>query len=278
MILVTGAAGLLGRALVAELGARALGRTRAELDITDGVAVARVLDEARPRAVLNAAAYTAVDAAESQPERARAANHDGPAALAAACAARGIPLVHVSTDYVFDGGKRMPYVEEDPPAPLGVYGATKAAGEAAVVAAGGLVVRTSWIFGAGGGSFFGTVLRLARERPRMEIVADQLSCPTYAPDLAAALVRVVELGLPPGHLHLCGSPPTTRHGFATLVVEEAARAGVAPRVPVLPVPAERFPAAAQRPSMSVLDTTRARALGIVPTPWLDGVRAVLGSS
>jgi dTDP-4-dehydrorhamnose reductase len=276
-VLATGAGGQLGRALV-RLGA--VGRTRAELDVTDARAVAAALDELRPDVVVNAAAYTAVDRAEREADAAFAVNGRGAEVVAAACAARGLGLVHVSTDYVFDGEKPSPYVEDDALHPVSVYGASKAAGEAAVLRAhpGALVVRTSWLFSADGANFVLTMLRLARERPALRVVADQRGCPTYAGDLARAILSLCERRAPGGAYHVAGDGPTTWHGLALAVVDEAARAGRAPRVPVEAIATADYPTAARRPHMSILDTAKVRALGVVPAPWLDGVRAVVRES
>ena len=276
-VLVTGAGGQLGRALQ-RLGA--VGRTRAELDVTDAAAVAASLDELRPDLVVNAAAYTAVDRAESEPGAAFATNEVGARTVAAACAARGIALVHPSTDYVFDGEKPAPYVETDAPHPLGVYGASKAAGERAVLVEhpGAVVVRTSWLFSADGANFVKTMLRLAREKPVLRVVADQRGGPTFAGDLARIVLALAERRAPAGIYHAAGDGPTTWHGLAVAVVDEAARAGRAPRVPVEPIGTADYPTAARRPRTSILDTGKLRALGIVPAPWIEGVRAVVQAS
>jgi len=273
-LLVTGANGQLGRALV-RLGAA--GRTRAELDVGDASAVAAALDAEKPDVVVNAAAYTAVDRAESEPDAAFAANEAGARAVAAACAARGIALVHVSTDYVFDGEKPTAYVETDATRPLGAYGASKAAGERAVLAAhpGALVVRSSWVFSADGSNFVKTMLRLARETPALRVVADQHGCPTFAGDLARIVLELAERRAPAGIYHAAGDGPTTWHGFAAAIVDEAAKAGRAPRVPVEPIKTDDYPTAARRPRNSILDTAKLRALGIVPALWIDGLRAVV---
>jgi len=276
-LLATGANGQLGRALV-RLGA--VGRTRAELDIGDPRAVAAALDAEKPDLLVNAAAYTAVDRAESEPDAAFAANEAGARTVAAACAARGIALIHASTDYVFDGEKPEAYVETDAIRPLGVYGASKAAGERAVLAAhpGALVVRTSWLFSADGTNFVKTMLRLAREKPALRVVADQHGCPTFAGDLARIVVALAEKRLPGGIYHAAGDGPTTWHALASAVVDEAAKTGRAPRVPVEPIATTDYPTAARRPRRSILDTAKLRALGIVPAPWIDGVRAVVQAS
>ena len=184
-VLIPGSNGQVGRELVAwaaQHGVEAIGLTRVDLDLTDASVVEAVVHAHRPDAVVNAAAYTAVDRAESEPDVAFAVNRDGPAALAATCADLGIPLVHFSTDYVFDGTKSEPYVEDDPVAPLGVYGQSKWVGEEAVRTAldHHLILRVSWVFSRHGGNFVKTMLRLGREREALRVVADQHGGPTPA--------------------------------------------------------------------------------------------------
>ncbi|MEO1632504.1 MAG: dTDP-4-dehydrorhamnose reductase, partial [Bacteroidota bacterium] len=220
-VLIPGANGQVGRELVARAAQHdieAMGLTRADLDLNDAKAVRAVVQAHQPDAVVNAAAYTAVDRAESEPDLAFAVNRDGPAALAAACADLGIPLVHFSTDYVFDGAKPEPYVEGDPAAPLGVYGQSKWEGEEAVRAAldRHLILRVSWVFSRHGGNFVKTMLRLGREREALRIVADQHGGPTPASAIAdAALVtlrQASERNDDWGTYHFCGAPFTTWHG------------------------------------------------------------------
>jgi dTDP-4-dehydrorhamnose reductase len=228
-----------------------------------------------PAAVINVAAYTAVDLAESEPALAFAVNRDGAASLAAACAGAGVPLVHVSTDYVFDGLMHGAYVEEDAPGPAGVYGASKLAGEEAVALAlpsAHLVVRTSWVFSHDGSNFVRTIWRLAREREVIRVVADQRGNPTPAADLAGALVTMAQALLADpgvsGLYHWVGTPPTTWHGLAEAVVDEARRRGpVATRV-VEAITTADYPTAAARPQNAVLDTSKAqRVFGIEPPDW-----------
>jgi len=273
-VLVTGAGGQLGRALAR---AGALGPPHGALDITDAAAVLRALDEVRPDVVVNAAAYTAVDRAEAERDAAFAVNRGGAQAVASACAARDVRLVHVSTDYVFDGEKRGPYVETDAIAPINGYGASKAAGEAAVLLAlpGAIVVRTSWLFSADGANFVTTMIRLARQRPSLRVVADQEGCPTSAADLARGILELAKLGVPGGIYHFAGAPATTWHALATATIDEAARLGRAPRVPIEAIATADYPTPARRPRSSVLDTAKVRALGVTPAPWLEGVRAVV---
>ncbi|WP_109122053.1 dTDP-4-dehydrorhamnose reductase [Azospirillum sp. TSO22-1] len=263
-----------------DLTVTALGRAGA--DITDADAVRRAVEAARPDVAVNTAAYTAVDRAETEAEQAFAVNRDGAGHIAAACAAAGVPLIHYSTDYVFDGAKDGPWREDDPIAPLGVYGASKAAGEAAVRAAGPrhVILRTAWVFGAHGNNFVRTMLRLGAERERLGIVADQRGCPTAAADLASAAVAVARHVLATGEgwgtYHCCGAPPTTWHGFAEAIFEERRRAtGLAP--PRLDAIATAdYPTPARRPANSVLDTARFAARFGLPAPaWRDALGGVV---
>jgi dTDP-4-dehydrorhamnose reductase len=276
---VTGAAGQLGRALVSRLGPQvAWAGGRDEMDVGDAASVARVLDRVRPDVVVNAAAYNNVDGAESDPAAAMAVNAVGAGHLARECRARGALLVHVSTDYVFDGTKGAPYGEEDCPRPLGAYGVSKLAGCQLVAAAAGdhLIVRTSGVFGAGGsrvkgGSFVERIVARARAGQKLRVVADQVFSPTYAPDLAAALVTLVEGG-GRGLLHVTNSGSCSWHELAVAALEIA---GVNARVE--PIRAEDLGAPARRPAYSVLSNERARALGLPPLrPWRDALSEFLG--
>lgn len=283
-ILVTGAAGQLGRECVEHGGSTVAGFDRSTLDITNAEALIATLDRINPKAVINAAAYTAVDKAEQDAATAFAINRDAVASLASACAKRHIPLLHVSTDYVFDGSKSTPYTEDDAVSPLGVYGASKEQGEAAVRLALSqhLIVRTSWVFGRYGANFVKTMLRLARERPELRVVADQQGAPTEAGDLAEtllALARRASSGepLPWGTYHYSGAPHTTWHGFAEAIVSRAAELGLIPkRIPVLPLAAHQYPTPARRPMNSRLDCSRIRAkLGLAIPDWHQSLDRVL---
>jgi dTDP-4-dehydrorhamnose reductase len=284
-ILVTGGAGQVGRALARRGRARGhdVGTpARGDLDITRPAEVDVALSGI-PDMVVNAAAYTAVDRAESERDAAFAANRDGAANLAAACRRAEVPLIHLSTDYVFDGESPTPYRENDPVHPLGTYGESKAAGEAAVRerCPAATILRTSWVFGLEGASFPRTILRLAREREVLRVVADQHGCPTFADDLADAVIALAERGVAPELLHFCGGEPTTWHGFAEAIVS-GARAWLGPESlrcqRVEPIATADYPTPARRPRNSVLDTSRIRALGI-PTPsWRPGLAAFLGAA
>jgi dTDP-4-dehydrorhamnose reductase len=271
-ILVTGARGQLGRALVERAAVTAVDL---DVDICDPEAVARAVHG--HRVVINAAAYTGVDRAETERARAYAVNRDGAGNLARACAAAGARLLHVSTDYVFDGRSARPYREDDPIAPLGVYGESKAEGEHAVHECGGTVVRTSWLFGDGGPSFVHTMLRLAKERPVLRVVADQRGCPTYAGDLADALLALANRPELAPTYHFCGDGETTWFEFATAIMASAAGPGgiTGGRARVEPIATADYPTPAKRPAYSVLDTSRIRALGIVPPSWRIGLARVV---
>ncbi len=277
-VVVTGGHGQLGRSLVRRAGGAgqdlvAVGRDL--LDVADPAAVAAQLDRLAPAAVINAAAYTAVDRAEHDRGAAFAVNAVGAGHLARACAARGIALLHVSTDHVFDGRATRPYLEDDAVAPLGVYGASKAAGEVAVLAAGGTVVRTSWLFAEGGRGFVPAIVRAALAGERLRVVADRHGCPTWSDDLAEALLSLAARPAPAGVYHYAGDGATTWHGLAVAIVEELqAHHGLAPTA-VEPIPSAAWGSIAPRPAYAVLDTARIRALGVVPGGWRRAIGRVV---
>lgn len=280
--LVLGGGGQLGRELArtpppAGWTVRAV--PRAAADITDPGAIGRLLDESpRARAVINAAAYTAVDRAESDREAAFAVNARAPGMLAAACAARDLPLVHVSTDYVFDGENERPWREDDAIAPLGVYGESKAAGEDAVRRAceRHVIVRTSWVFGALGANFVRTMLRLAGERPLLTVVDDQTGCPTWTGNLARVLLEIAgqaAAGDPArfGTFHYADEGPVTWCGFARAIFERAGRLGL-PVPEVRPIATADYPTPARRPRYSVLSTDKIESsYGIARGRWSEGL-------
>lgn len=256
----------------------------AELNITDAAAVERLLMASGAELVINAAAYTAVDRAEQEPELAFAVNRDGPAHLAAVCHRLQIPLFHISTDYVFDGTKSGAYTEDDPAAPLGVYGQSKWAGDQAVQQALSrhLILRVSWVFGIEGHNFVKTILRLARERDELRIVADQHGCPTYAGDIAAVLlklagqIKTIDAQNGWGIYHYCGTPPTTWHGFASAIIEQARAYEPLRTHTVTAITTVDYPTPAARPTNSVLDGSRLRhRFGIHPTAWRDSLALML---
>lgn len=273
---VLGANGQLGRALAAALP-DAVALTRDGLDVGDAGAVADH-DFSGLEVVFNAAAHTAVDRAETEPAAAWRVNALGPAHLAAAAARHGFTLVHVSTEYVFDGTAPGPMPEDTPLAPLGVYGASKAAGELAVRAGAPdhLIVRTSWVIGDGG-NFVATMARLAREGVSPAVVDDQVGRPTFAPDLAAALVALA--GGTRGTVHVTGDgEPVSWHGLATEVFTRCGRAaGDVRPVTTAEYAAER-PGMARRPANSVLDLSRATRAGVSMPPWRDALDRHLGTA
>ena len=261
-ILVTGGTGQLASALAATAGIHRVGRPAFDLDRPETIEA--VFRTAAPRLVVNAAAYTAVDTAENDADAAYRANRDGPAILARLCAGADIPLIHVSTDYVFDGCKPEAYVETDAVAPQGVYGASKLAGERAVIASGAkaIILRTAWVYAATGKNFVRTMLTVGKSRPRLTVVADQQGCPTTAADLGDAILRVVAridaTGWQPayhGIFHAAGSGATTWFGLAVASFEDAARFGA--KVPeVAPITTADWPTPARRPANSRLDCTK----------------------
>ncbi|CRK59746.1 dTDP-4-dehydrorhamnose reductase [Alloactinosynnema sp. L-07] len=284
-VLVPGGTGQLGRELAALSGdavsVRALGS--AELDLTSAgsiiAAVSALADKAQAEGrhpiVINAAAYTAVDKAETETSRAFAVNADGPRVLAAVCSSRGVPLVHVSTDYVFDGTADRPYEVDDPTRPQSVYGITKLAGEQAVLGSGARawVVRTAWVYSAFGANFVKTMARLEQSRETLSVVDDQVGAPTWAADLAAGLIDLatkIAEGTPPSSrvLHCAGAGSVTWCGFAKAVFEEL---GADPSR-VHPCTTADYPTPAKRPAYSVLSNTAWTASGLTPLPnWRDAL-------
>jgi dTDP-4-dehydrorhamnose reductase len=284
-ILLFGVRGQVGREVLALANARrlpVLGFARAEVNITDHYAVRSTIDMHRPAAVLNVAGYSAVDRAERDAEAAQAANATGPAVLAAACHDASIPLVHLSSAYVFDGTKKGAYVESDRIAPLGVHGRTKAEGEARVRESlkRHVIIRTSWIYGAYGRNFLRTTLRLAAERDELKMVADQWGCPTATIDLAEAILlaarRITEKASLAGTYHFAGTGVTSWHGFAEEIVRrQAVFTGRTPKV--MAITAAEYPSAAKRPSNSELDSSKfATAFGYRARPWQERVTEVVG--
>lgn len=285
-VLILGGAGQVGTELRASgrwgAGITLVAPTRTELDITDAAAVARVLSERDVGAVVNAAAYTAVDRAESEVADAWRLNALVPAILAAETARRGIPIVHVSTDYVFDGSGSGAYAPDAPIGPTSVYGASKAAGEMAVRTANPrhAIIRTAWVVSPHRGNFVKTMIRLAAERDALTVVNDQRGCPTSAADLADALVSIAlrlagDAAAPTGTHHFVNEGATTWHGFASAIVAgSAARGGRG--VPVVGIPTSAYPTPARRPANSELSTdSLTAAYGIRPRPWQSALDDIL---
>jgi dTDP-4-dehydrorhamnose reductase len=271
--MLVGRDGQVGRELarsLAPLGeVHALGR--AQLDLADAGRISAVVRAASPVVIVNAAAYTAVDRAESEPELAFAVNATAPGLLAAEAARLGALLVHYSTDYVFDGTKPGAYVEDDPPHPLNVYGSSKLAGERAMAASGcrRLILRTSWVYGPHGSNFMLTMLRAARERPELRVVDDQVGAPTSSLAIARATAQVLRAG-GEGLYHLSAAGKTSWCGFARAIL---AHAGL--DTPVVAIRSEEYPAAARRPRNSLLDNSRLQAtFGVALAPWEEGLAEV----
>jgi dTDP-4-dehydrorhamnose reductase len=278
VILVIGSNGQLGWELVRKAGAKgfdAVGLDLPAFDVTDASEVRKIVRQKSGSLIINAAAYTAVDRAESEQELVFAVNRDGPAYLASACAESGVPIIHISTDYVFDGSKREPYLETDPIAPLGVYGKSKAEGEAEVKGHSPqhIIVRTAWLYGCHGHNFVKTMLRLGRQRETISVVADQYGCPTYAADLADAILMIARRlaegsDMAWGTYHYCGKGATTWHGFAEKIFDLARDYDSLLVHKVVPITTAEYPTPAKRPVNSVLDCSLINEVfGISPQPW-----------
>jgi dTDP-4-dehydrorhamnose reductase len=280
-LLVTGSGGMLGSDVIraGERGGHELvGLTHAELDITDGPAVQAAVSRAGPDAVVNCAAWTDVDGAEAHADSARAVNSGGAGNLARAAAAAGVPLVHLSSDYVFDGrpaldsaGRPRPYLESDPTHPISVYGQSKLAGEQEVldVSPRHAVVRSSWLFGVDGANFVETMLRLAGERESVQVVTDQVGCPSWTGHLAPALIGLLERGVA-GLCHLAGAGEVSWNGFAKEIFRQAER-----DCRVEPATTEQMARPARRPAYSALESERSDVLPM--PPWQDGLAGYLAA-
>ena len=285
-ILVTGSKGQVGWELLNRgvgTGAIVTGVDIEEIDIADKRAVVKLVGDLSPDLVVNAAAYTAVDAAEENTELAFQVNRDGPANLAAACLAGKIPLIHISTDYVYGGDQEGAYVEDDPTAPLGAYAQSKAEGDQAVsgILAEHIILRTAWVYGVHGHNFVKTMLRLGRDREQLSVVDDQKGCPTDAADLAGAILAIAQQihkmqKAPWGVYHFCGKGQTTWHGFAKEIFRLARQYETFKVEFVEPVPTSAYPTPARRPANSVLDCSKInRAFNIVPRAWEQSLADML---
>jgi dTDP-4-dehydrorhamnose reductase len=281
-VLITGAGGQLAIELqaTAPVRWRVVGCTSEELDITDRRAVERMLEQVAPAVVLNTAAYTNVDDAERHPDRARAVNAEGAGNLAEAAFRVGARVVHLSTDFVFDGAQGRPYAPTDLPNPLNVYGRTKLAGEQLVQARTGnaaLIVRTAWVYSRHAGNFVSTMLNHMRTRELIGVVGDQVGTPTWARGLAQALWRATERPELQGVLHWTDAGVASWYDFAVAIQEEALMLGLLQRsVPIRCLTSEEYPTAARRPAFSVLDkSTGWAALGGPPPHWRSHLRCML---
>jgi len=278
-VLLFGSNGQVGHAVLARhnFGDGLIAATRQECDLTDAESIRTLIRRMQPEAIINAAAYTAVDKAESDRDTCFAVNAAAPRAMAQEAAAMGAKLIHYSTDYVFDGTKASPYVEQDATGPRNVYGASKLEGEQGIAAAGCCyaVLRTSWVYSNHGSNFLKTMLRLGAERPELRVVADQHGAPTSAAAIAEASLRLLAAGGPwqDGVFHMTAGGATTWHGFAEAIFEKAA-AGPRPRL--VPIPSSDYPTPAARPANSVLANDRfARTFGFRLPDWEQQLDAVL---
>ena len=281
-ILLTGINGQLGHELqhtLAPLG-EVVGVRRTTMDLTQPEQILRVIDAVQPDLIVNPAAYTAVDRAETETELAHAINAIAPQIIAQAAQRLQIPLIHVSTDYVFDGQKNTPYTETDPPNPLGAYGRTKLAGEEAVRQNGdrALILRTAWVYSAyGKGNFVKTMLRLGSQREEIRVVADQVGTPTWARNIAEAIAAIASIEEPGTTYHFTNSGVASWYDFAVAIFEDAQALGFPLKVQqVVPITTSEYPTPAQRPAYSVLANQKLAAiLGCHPPHWRTSLRKML---
>lgn len=286
-LLVTGQHGQVASALVAKGqlgGVEVMTLGRPAFDLADPAGFSSILADMRPDVVVNAAAHTAVDQAEAEPDLAHAINGVAPGVIARACAGQDVPLIHISTDYVFDGSKPTPYVETDIPAPLGVYGASKHAGELAVAAGNArhVILRTAWVYSAEGRNFVRTMVQLAQSRPVLNVVSDQFGCPTFAEDMAAGILNVAEqIRAKPasdacfGTFHMAGSGDTSWAGLAEAIFAQSKAAG-RPFARVMPISTAQYPTPARRPANSRLCCAKLEnTFGIHLPHWSDALERCL---
>ncbi|HEY1312457.1 MAG TPA: dTDP-4-dehydrorhamnose reductase [Steroidobacteraceae bacterium] len=279
-VLVLGGGGQVANAVVAAAGEgrEVLVRSRAQLDIGDEKAVADALAETRAQWIINAAAYTAVDLAEDHPAQAIAVNDTAVGVLASAATASACRLLHLSTDFVFDGQSNRAYLPGDQPNPLSVYGTSKLGGERqALRGATGIVLRTAWVYAAAGKNFVLTMLRLMQEKEQVSVVSDQIGTPTWAGSIAAAIWGLIEIGAPGGIYHWTDLGVASWYDFAVAIQDEALARGLLSRaVPVNPIRSAAYPTRARRPAFSVLDTVSTRTLIKVPARyWRHNLRTML---
>jgi dTDP-4-dehydrorhamnose reductase len=287
-ILVTGHKGMLGSDLLPQLvdaGFDVIGLDVDELDITNPDNISRHFEAIQPELVINCAAYTAVDKAESGIDVAFAVNRDGPKNLAQACRTFLIPLIHISTDYVFDGTIAGAYCEDDPINPLGVYGASKWEGEECVRSCleQHVIIRTSWLYGIKGNNFVKTMIRLSKERDEIKVVSDQHGCPTWTKDLADAIVEIAaqisrdKNRTPWGTYHFCGDGRTTWYDFTRFIIMNKERKESAERTPkITPIETCEYPTPAKRPACSALDCSKiTEKFGIKPRRWEDALELMI---
>lgn len=278
-ILLTGANGQLGRCLADKVSTAdtVLSLGSQELDISDLPSVIATVTEFRPDVIINAAAYTAVDKAENEPEQAAKVNAHGPENLALAAKQVSARLVHVSTDYVFDGNSNVPYLETDAVNPPGVYGESKLAGELLVksILPEAIILRTAWVFSEYGNNFVKTMLRLAKDRAELGVVADQTGCPTYAGDIAAAILKLIENNAPGGIYHYCGDRSVSWAEFAQAIFAVGEKSGVLSRQPTVNfISTAQYPTPAKRPAYSVLSTDKI-AEYFPPSDWQAALTRII---
>jgi dTDP-4-dehydrorhamnose reductase len=279
-VLVLGADGQIAKAVRAAVPAHheVVVKTRAQLDIDDAVGVRGALKESRANWIVNGAAYTAVDLAEDHREQAIAVNDTAVGILATAAAQSGCRLLHLSTDFVFDGKSNRAYLPSDQTNPLSVYGVSKLGGEVRVLqAAGGIVLRTAWVYASAGRNFVLTMLKLMREKPEIRVVCDQIGAPTWASSTAAAIWGLIDAGAPGGIYHWTDLGVASWYDFAVAVQEEAQLKGLLNRaIPVVPIRSAEYPTPAQRPAFSLLDSATTRAILKVPAHhWRHNLRIML---
>jgi dTDP-4-dehydrorhamnose reductase len=279
-VLVTGASGQVGRALVARAprNAEVVGLPRGELDVSNGAEVSEKVKRLSPDIIVNAAAYTAVDRAETEPVAAQSVNDTGARNLAVAAREAGARMLHFSTDFVFDGTASTPYRPDSPTGPLSVYGRTKLAGERSVlgVLPDAIVLRTSWIYAAQGRNFVLTMLRLMKEKGEVRVVSDQVGTPTSASSLAAAAWSMLAAPGATGIHHWTDGGVASWYDFAVAIAEEAHSIGLLESLPsVSAIETVDYPTPARRPSFSVLDKSSVKPFGLVPDHWRKGLRTVL---
>ena len=267
-ILVTGAKGQVGSEIVKRLP-NCIAYDRDELDITDINQIRQKIEQHMPNVIINCAAYTAVDKAESESDMAFLINKTGPENLAKICEENKIFLMHLSTDYIFDGTKKLPYVETDPANPQSVYGESKWQGEEAVrkYCKNYLILRVSWVFGEYGHNFVKTMLRLANEKSELKIVSDQVGCPTYAGDIAEVLLKLSQLSKT-GTYHYCGKPATNWYDFAKVILKDNP-------INIIPIKTTDYPTAAKRPQNSVLNCDLfIKTFKMELSEWQNGLKHV----
>ncbi|MFZ2314594.1 MAG: dTDP-4-dehydrorhamnose reductase [Gammaproteobacteria bacterium] len=282
-VLITGGQGQLSMALQHHsqaMSVHLIACSREQLDITQQISIEQAIAEYQPDIIINTAAYTAVDKAEQDHEAALHINKSGPYWLGKICQANKIPLLHVSTDYVFDGQQTTPYQEDDETNPINYYGKTKLLGEQAIreTCEQHIILRVSSVFSEYGQNFLKTILRLASEREELRVVADQIACPTYAGHIASAIYQIIKDFKAPGTYHYCDQPAVTWHAFATAIIEEAAKHQTLAVKRIIPITTADYPTPAKRPHYSVLNCSRTQhVFAIEQADWRTTLPGILNS-